>query len=62
MTMTIYTVSYRHIDGNIHTSRLFKTIKAARKWVRFILQLPYSKEVWLHRGQMGEQLIDHQAK
>lgn len=60
---TFYTVSFRHAaDGMIHNSRIFQTQAAARRWVRFMTKVPYTKEVWLHRGQMGEELLDHIVK
>jgi len=62
MSESHYTVSFRHTDGSHHVSRVFSNVRAARKWFTWLSSLSYVAQANLHRGNMGEELLDQIAK
>lgn len=57
-----YTVTFIHTDGSNQVSRYFETVKAARKWIKWMLQQSFVTEVSLYRGNAGEELIERNSK
>ena len=61
MNSRFYTVSFATPDGIVQCGRTFATVRAAKKWARWLATQSYASEVKLYRGQAGEQLLEEAA-
>jgi hypothetical protein len=55
---TMYTVTFQDENQTEQVSRFFETVRAARKWARWLGQQSFTRTVSLYRGQAGEELIE----
>lgn len=55
----MYTVTFKDMEGQEQVSRFFETLKAARRWSKWLANKQWCKGVKIYRGQAGEQLIEN---
>ncbi len=54
----MYSVSFLHTNATWNVSRYFTTLRASRRWVRFLLTQAYVIDVAIHRGGPGGEWIE----
>jgi hypothetical protein len=54
----MYTVTFQDQSQVEQISRFFETIKAARKWAKWLAGKPFVSLVSIYRGQAGEMLLE----
>ena len=57
MTHSFYTVGFFNQDNRFEVSRYFETIRAAKKWLKWLETQKFVREVCLYRGQPGEERL-----
>lgn len=54
---SFYTVTLTTLSGEAQVSRHFQTVKAARKWHRWLLTQSYVRDAAIYRGGVGGERI-----
>lgn len=57
----MYTVTFQNLQCNVEVSRYFETVKAARKWAKWLQAQTWTRQVAIYRGQAGEMLLERVA-
>ena len=58
MNIKLYEVCFYHTTTGEHTrSRIFQTIKAARKWATWLAKLHYTSRVEIFKGGAGGEVV-----
>lgn len=59
----MFTTSFLHsTSGNWETTPVHQTKRAAQRHTEWLIAQPWVKETKLHRGQAGEELVEHRTR
>ncbi len=58
----MYTVTFQDQNQVEQVSRFFETVKAARNWSKWLSSQSFTREVFIYRGQAGEELVEGRSR